>query len=160
MTQKYREFFKMSAKNRPLNGRCLSLFRSVGCGSWSQADTASTRDLLGPSTILTKLSHTHGYINWPLLVKKYAKQFKPYVLYTKKTRILSFASILQRNWNVKAVFPTHNAVHFTRLLPSPPVRGMFAREQYYDGNMVFFARCITEAHGTGSCTHPCVCKIH
>lgn len=132
----------------------------VGCGWFLKSGGYSTRDLLGPSTILTKLSHTHGYINWLSLVKKYANNFNlMFYTRTKKKRILCSASILQRNWDIKPFFPTHNTVCLPGLLPSPPVRKMFAREQYYDGNMVFFARCITEAHGTGTGTHPCVCKI-
>lgn len=76
----------------------------VGCGWFLKSGGYSTRDLLGPSTILTKLSHTHGYINWLSLVKKYANNFNlMFYTRTKKKRILCSASILQRNWDIKAL---------------------------------------------------------
>lgn len=57
----------------------------VGCGWFLKSGGYSTRDLLGPSTILTKLSHTHGYINWLSLVKKYANNFNlMFYIRTKK----------------------------------------------------------------------------
>lgn len=57
----------------------------VGCGWFLKSGGYSTRDLLGPSTILTKLSHTHGYINWLSLVKKYPNNFNlMFYTHTKK----------------------------------------------------------------------------
>ena len=46
---------------------------------------------------------------------------------------------------------------FSGPFPVPTrVREMVAREQYY---VRTFARYITEAQGTGTATHPCVCKL-
>lgn len=131
----------------------------VGCGWFLKSGGYSTRDLLGPSTILTKLSHTHGYINWLSLVKKYANNFN-LMFYTRTKKEFSALLRFCKETEISNPFPLPIMPYVYPGFSRPhPWGKMFAREQYYDGNMVFFARCITEAHGTGTGTHPCVCKI-
>ena len=71
------------------------------------------------------------------------------MFYTKNKNSVVWFDFAKKLNLTEPFIPTHNAVCFTGLLPSLPATGMFAREQ----DVVFFARYITEAHGTGTQVH-------
>ena len=93
----------MFTKNRPLNGRCLN------CSVRLAADLEVRRIQLALVTfwgqaLFWRNCHTPTAISIDHYSSKNTLNNLNLMFYIqKKTRILSFASILQRNWNVKAI---------------------------------------------------------